>query len=172
MAKHRRTRRSQKGGGMFDWFGSSDPNAPPKKSWSDWWSGTSNTANNFLGNTANDLTQSVGNIGSSIGLTSSNPAPQPISEVQAEVQPQVIEENPQQNQVPIGGRRRRRGRTMKGGKGGLGLTYYASPVSGLKVAQPTTWQHYANGTNQYSTKGGSRRRKGRKSRKIRRLRKH
>lgn len=168
MAKHRRTRRSQKGGGMFDWFGSSDPNAPPKKSWSDWWSGTSNTANNFLGNTANDLTQSVGNIGSSIGLTSSNPAPQPISEVQ----PQVIEENPQQNQVPIGGRRRRRGRTMKGGKGGLGLTYYASPVSGLKVAQPTTWQHYANGTNQYSTKGGSRRRKGRKSRKIRRLRKH
>ena len=153
---------------MFDWFGSSDPNAPPKKSWSDWWSGTSNTANNFLGNTANDLTQSVGNIGSSIGLTSSNPAPQPISEVQ----PQVIEENPQQNQVPIGGRRRRRGRTMKGGKGGLGLTYYASPVSGLKVAQPTTWQHYANGTNQYSTKGGSRRRKGRKSRKIRRLRKH
>ena len=164
MAKHRRTRRIQKGGGIFDWFGSSDPNVP-KKSWGDWWSGTSNTANNFLGNTANNLTQSVGNIGSSIGLTSSNPAPQPISEVQ----PQVIEENPQQNQVPIGGRRRRRGRTMKGGKGGLGLTYYASPVSGSKVAEPTTWQHYANGTNQYSTKGGSRRRKRRKSR---RLRKH
>ena len=68
----------------------------------------------------------------------------------------------------IGGKRKRNVRSMKGGKGGLGLTYYASPVSGLRVAEPTSWQFYANGTNQYSVKGGSRKRRGRKSRRTRR----
>jgi hypothetical protein len=56
----------------------------------------------------------------------------------------------------VGGRRRRghRGRSRKlsrklsGGKGGLGLTYYATPVSGLKVAEPTYW-----------IKGGTKRRR-------------
>ncbi len=45
---------------------------------------------------------------------------------------------------------------MRGGKGGLGLTYYATDVSnsGLQVADPTYW-----------IKGGSRRRKSRKHRK-------
>jgi hypothetical protein len=56
-------------------------------------------------------------------------------------------------------------KTMKGGKGGLGLTYYATPVSGLNVAEPTSWQYYANGTNQYTVKGGSKRRHSCKSRK-------
>jgi hypothetical protein len=64
----------------------------------------------------------------------------------------------------MGGKKRRRSRTMKGGKGGLGLTYYASPVSGIKVAQPTTWINY-------STKGGSRRRRTNK-RKTRRHKKY
>jgi hypothetical protein len=64
---------------------------------------------------------------------------------------------------------------MKGGKDGLGLTYYASPVSGLKVAEPTYWVN--SNTNQ-SIKGGSkskrsdtkRRKSSRKSRKSRRHR--
>jgi len=56
-------------------------------------------------------------------------------------------------------------KTMKGGKGGLGLTYYATPVSGLAVAEPTSWQYYANGTNQYTVKGGSKTRHSCKSRK-------
>jgi hypothetical protein len=56
---------------------------------------------------------------------------------------------------------------MKGGKGGLGLTYYATPVSGLNVAKPTYWI-----PNQ-SIKGGSRRkRKSKKSRKSRKTRRH
>ena len=73
-----------------------------------------------------------------------------------------------------GGKRRKRSRSMKGGKGGLGLTYYATPVSGMKVAEPTSWQFYANGTNQYSVKGGSRKRRGRgrKNRRTRRYIKH
>jgi hypothetical protein len=39
-------------------------------------------------------------------------------------------------------------RRLRGGKGGLGLTYYATPVSGLRVAEPTYW-----------IKGGTRRRR-------------
>ncbi len=70
------------------------------------------------------------------------------------------------------GRRRKRCRSMKGGKGGSNLAYYAAPVSGLKVAEPTTWQYYANGVNQYSVKGGSRKRRSRKSRRTRRHKKH
>ena len=85
-----------------------------------------------------------------------------MPEQQAMPQQQTMQSN------SYGGKRRRHSRTMKGGKGGLGLTYYASPVSGLKVAEPTTWQYYANGTNQYSVKGGSRKRRGKKSRKTRR----
>jgi hypothetical protein len=65
-------------------------------------------------------------------------------------------------------RKRRHSKTKKGGKGGLGLTYYATPVSGANVAQPTTLQFYENGTNQYSISGGSKRRKSRKSCKTRR----
>jgi hypothetical protein len=44
---------------------------------------------------------------------------------------------------------------MKGGK--LSLTYYSTPVSGLKVAEPTTLQYYNQGTNQRSVnfRGGS-----------------
>ena len=67
--------------------------------------------------------------------------------------------------VPVnyGGRRRRRSRTMKGG---LGLTYYATPVSNMKVAEPTSWQFYANGTNQYSVKGGTRKRRHYKQKRL------
>jgi hypothetical protein len=45
---------------------------------------------------------------------------------------------------------------MRGGKGGLGLTYYATPVSGLKVVEPNEWLLYNNGANY---KGGSRKRR-------------
>jgi hypothetical protein len=61
-----------------------------------------------------------------------------------------------------GGKRRHR---MKGGKGDLGLTYYATQVQGSNVAEPT---YMINGNNM---NGGSRRRKGRKTRKMRKSRK-
>ena len=66
---------------------------------------------------------------------------------------------PSQVALPAGGSRRRR--RMRGGKGGLGLGYYASPVQGANVAEPTSW-----------IKGGSRRRKSRKSRRTRRHRRY
>lgn len=36
---------------------------------------------------------------------------------------------------------------LKGGMKGLGLTYYATPVSGLKVAEPTTFLKYGGKKN-------------------------
>jgi hypothetical protein len=47
----------------------------------------------------------------------------------------------------IGGRQKsRRMRKMrKGGSNNLGLSYYATPVYGMKVAQPTYMEHYIGG---------------------------
>jgi hypothetical protein len=80
-------------------------------------------------------------------------------------------------QIVMGGRKRRR--RIRGGQlipmgGGNQDLNYASPISGSKVAEPTTMQYYANGTDQYSTKGGRRRRSRRRtrSRRSRRTRRH
>jgi hypothetical protein len=59
----------------------------------------------------------------------------------------------------MGGKKRRK---MRGGKGGLGLTYYATPVLKSNVVEPNEWLFYNNGTN---FKGGSRKR-GCKTRKC------
>ena len=176
--KNRRTRRSQKGGfSLFNpgtWFNSSKPEDPNKKTVLDstkevLQSGV-NSTENFIGTTATSATNVVsnaaGNVKDSVlGLFSSNDT---LPSTSSTTIPQTT--IPQTNGTS-GGRRRRRAKSMKGGKGGLGLTYYASPVSGLKVAEPTTWQYYANGTNQYSVKGGSRKRRGRKTRRTRRHKK-
>jgi hypothetical protein len=211
MTKHRKTRRSQKGGDWLSpstWFGSSDPYAPKKSIWDSMTGATSsatssvtqgasnlaNQAEGLLGSAASGITSGVGNawestknmMSTDVDLTgstapmnsSSYTAPMSTAPMSTATAPMTNSmnsyQNPQQEQQmsSYGGKRRRRSMTkskiMKGGKGGLGLTYYASPVSGIKVAQPTSWQYYANGTNQYSVKGGSKkRRKGRKSRKSR-----
>lgn len=59
----------------------------------------------------------------------------------------------------FGGRRRRQ---QKAGKGGLGLAYYATPVDGMKVAEPTYWEEYKGGARR--TRGRGRKRTQRKSR--------
>ena len=57
----------------------------------------------------------------------------------------------------FGGRRRRgRSQRQRGGKGGLGLTYYASPVHGMKVAEPTYWEEYKGGRSRRRTQRRSR----------------
>jgi hypothetical protein len=207
MTKHRKTRRSQKGGDWLSpstWFGSSDPYAPKKSLWETMTGATSDTtssvtqgasnlanqAEGLLGSAASGITSSVGNawestksmLSTDVDLTgstapmnsSSYTAPMTNSSTAPMTNSMNSYQNPQQEQQmsSYGGKRRRRtmpkSKIMKGGKDGLGLTYYASPVSGIKVAQPTSWQYYANGTNQYSVKGGSKkRRKGKKSRKSR-----
>lgn len=54
---------------------------------------------------------------------------------------------------PYGGRRR--SNRMRGGIGtsrGLGLTYYATPVDGIQVAQPTYMEYYKGGRRHKSRK--------------------
>ena len=184
MTKHRtsRRRRSQKGG-LFGFFESPDPNAPPKQGWGSWFSGATTEASGALTNATNSVTQGASNVGSSIksildsdlDLTGPTEAPY-VATVPTEAPYKPTEapygptEAPTQSSVynPLGGRRRRK---MKGGKGGLGLTYYATPVSGLNVAKPTYW------IGSKSMNGGSKRRqrkskKSRKSRKSRKTRRH
>lgn len=156
MPKHRKSRklmsRKNQKGGLWGFFeGSSDPNAP-KKSWFDW--GTDSTSSavsgteNFLGSSANAV---------SSGFTSATDYVKNIGSSDVNVSaPQT------NNSVVVGGRRRRR---MRGGKGELGLTYYATPVQNANVAEPTYWIKSEN------MHGGARRRKSRKTRKIRKTRK-
>lgn len=191
MTKHRKTRRSQKGG-LFGFFETPDPYAPKKPSLMESMFGTSTSTgtgtgyqnptqpSSFFGSSSQPQSQSSSFFGSS------NPN-------QSQSSSFFGNSNPNKNQGSFqspagnssygsgsgygyGGKRGKRsmtkgmtkGKTMKGGKGGLGLSYYASPVSDLKVAEPTSWQYYANGTNQYSVTGGSKKRKNRtrKSRKL------
>lgn len=60
----------------------------------------------------------------------------------------------------FGGRRRK----YKGGKGGLGLTYYATPVDGMKVAEPTYWEEYKGGARRSRSQRRGRSRTQKKSR--------
>ena len=182
MTNHIRTkRRSQKGGAIWynpiTWFYSEDPYAPKKSMIDNISEGTKgfvNSAETFVGNTAS----SIGNTASSIGNTTTGA----INSVFGTITGKTGMTNEQtgmtneQTGMTTGGRRERRrryGRTMKGGKGELGLTYYATPVSGLKVVEPTYWIS-AKGTTESYIKGGSRKRRGYKYklRNSRRTRRH
>jgi len=183
MTKHRRTRRrTQKGG--FLGFGESDPNAPTQ-SWGDYFKSLGTSAVEKTKEVGSNIDTGLGNLGTKVGegfnsinpFSSNDTAPATSTTTNLQTtnlqttNPQTTNPQTTSNQVPIstqGGRRRRRARSMKGGNNGSGLVQYAAPVSGLKVAEPTSWQYYVNGTNQYSVKGGSRRRRGRKSRRTRR----
>jgi hypothetical protein len=128
MTKHRKTKRRQRGGGLFDWFSSSSTSSEPgmldktKNMFSGWFSSAPEPApTNY-----------------EPALTNYEPAPEPAPESAP------TNNDANANQYSMGGRRSRR-RKMRGGKGDLGLTYYATPVSGIKVVEPT--------------KGGSRRRR-------------
>ena len=147
MTRHRKTKRRIYRGG--DWFSPSS-----------WFSGSSdkaksvvNSAESSLGNISNSVSNSFSSLSSYNPFSSSStsysapaPAPAPAYSPPASSTTYM----PQS----VGGRHRRghRGRSRKsklrGGKGGLGLTYYATPVSGLKVAEPTYW-----------IKGGTKRRR-------------
>lgn len=172
MTKHRRTKRkSQKGGG---WFDAINPFATSEQttyaatevenpglisnlsdSVSGAASGLVSGTSNLVSGTENMLSSSVekakGAVSSS-GSWFSNLNPFSSGEEVVETQTTVY--NPQQQSY--GGKRRRKSRKMRGGKGELGLTYYATDVSndGLRVVEPTYW-----------IKGGSKRRKTRRHKK-------
>jgi hypothetical protein len=178
MTKNRITKRkSQRGGAWYDPLGlftsSETTYVEPTSSIVDKAKEKVNSLNESIGTaaetTANAVTGAVTNTGQMLTEQFSSTPDTTMS------QTYLPQSQPTQNSyVSQGGKRRRRSRTMKGGRDGLGLTYYATPVSGIKVAQPTTLLYYADGTNQYSVKGGSKRRKTgkRKQKKHRRTRRH
>ena len=158
MTRQRKSRRSQRGAG---WFGPDDPYMQ-KKSWldslSDWWSGPStgsytrpstgifDTAGTNLTNTVNGIASGTTQVFNKMTNPSSYSYSNPNNSNQSYANPTNYN-NPVNNNNLVesyGGKRRSRTlkkRKMKGGKG-LGLTYYATPVSDLKVAEPTTFLKY------------------------------
>jgi hypothetical protein len=194
MTKHRQTRkRNQKGGAWYNplsWGQNQDLNAP-KKSWSEWFSGTSNNviqgADNAVGSAANFISTGAQNTfsrASNLFSSSSNPSStsssistssQPIG--QTESTDTQITSSQSTNSTPpvsefsnsntsvnpsVGGKRKRKiTRRMKGGYK-ENLAYYAAPVHGLNVAVPTYW--ISAKTNPPLSGGSKRRLKKRSSR--------
>lgn len=162
MGKHKQSRkRNQKGGAWYNplsWNQPTDPNVP-RKSWGQWFSGTSNnviqSADNAVGSAANFITTGTQNtFNRATNLFSSTPPsttpiPTPVQPTQLNDNQSFSTESQSTNSTPpvsdysnssMGGKRRRGSRTrrMKGGYKD-NLAYYAAPVQGLKVAAPTYW---------------------------------
>lgn len=158
---------------------------------SNWWSGTSEKAkgllqgtsekakgfiqgaDNLVGDSVNKVSNVVSDSVSAAQNTLNKTIDLPGTSDTTVAPAQVKTDLTGQASLPsmtVGGKRksksRRRCKTMKGGKNSLGLTYYASPVSGLKVAQPTYWIN-SNGTKTTSS-GGSRKKNLKKSHKTKR----
>jgi hypothetical protein len=164
MTKHKRTKRRIQKGGLFD--------SSQSQSWSDWtsglWDKTKEKVSSGTGSIETGLegiSETVSNSASSMGTSMSEGLSNlnPFSSNDSATS-YSSSSNLSTSSFTGGKRKRkysskRRRKTIKGGKGGLGLTYYATPVSGIKVAEPTTWQFYENGVNQYSIKGGSKKRR-------------
>lgn len=150
MTKHKRTkRRIHRGGSWLDpssWFSSSsEPYAP---SVIDKTKQAASSGLNFVESGLENISNSASSYGSSWADSAKSWVP--FSSGSDQPQPSTTYIPGQTTGQTAGKRNRRKTRKYRGGKGGLGLTYYASPVSGLKVAEPTYW-----------IKGGSRRRRRR-----------
>lgn len=131
MAKRRmnRTKKRRQRGGFWP-FTSSEPGATSTSSWTSWFSNKAKETTNSVENTLGNLSSSVSN------TFSSSSEPQTIQQTTSSMP----------MQTSYGGKTKRRHkrnskrtkRRMRGGNK-LGLTYYATPVSGIKMAEPTYW---------------------------------
>ena len=161
--KHKKTNKRTQRGGVWP-FTESDPTAPSLTSQASNWfqskkSGAESSWGSLFGSTPSTSTPTS-------YTSTSTPTSTPTSytpTTPTSYTPTTSPTTSPSTSPAIGGKRRK----MRGGKGGLGLTYYATPVSGLKVVEPNEWLLYNNGANH---KGGSRKRR-RKTRK-RKSRKH
>jgi hypothetical protein len=171
MTKHKRTKRRNQKGGLWP-FSSTDSSVSStgessisSQSWGDRFSGYWNKTKEKVSSGTNSLESGLGDISEKTSSSVSSMGTS-MSEGLGNLNPFSSSDSSISNSSTIiGGKRKnkysskRRRKTIKGGKGGLGLTYYATPVSGIRVAEPTTWQFYENGVNQYSIKGGSKKRR-------------
>jgi hypothetical protein len=151
MARHKRTRtkKRRQRGGFWPFTSSSDSTYQPAStsSWTSWFSSKAKDTTNSLENTLGNLSSSVTNTMSSLTSSSTTPStsdsmtPSQSQSMQSQpTQSQPMQSQPMQSQVMSGtyGGKRRTKRRMKGGDK-LGLTYYATPVSGIKMPEPTYW---------------------------------
>jgi hypothetical protein len=152
--KHRRTKRKSQRGGFLG-FGSSESSGEPGMFSNAMSSVTGATSNIVSGSESylqgmKDKSNSwFSGFSNPFSSSSSSSSSYPASDIPVSPASPTGEEIPVYNpDNTIGGRRRRKSRKMRGGKNNLGLTYYASPVSDAKVAEPTYW-----------IKGGSRKRR-------------
>ncbi len=196
MTKHRRTKKRGQKGGFFGFWESS--NQPSQESWFSWLGfktkEASDKLNTGIGSFASNVTDTAKSGFSSITETANSVNPFSSSDTEnVNMGPTNGVNNTYENSnnnnyensnnnydnnnnnyssmengSMMGGKRRKHCRSIKSKKGGSSLADYAAPVSGLNVAQPTSWQFYANGVNQYSVKGGLRKRRSRKNRRSRR----
>ena len=153
--KSRRTRKRRGQRGGFWPFTSSETvpatSTSTSSSWGDWFSGVSNkakeTTTGLIDGTENALSNATNSI--STGFSSALDSTKSILSTDVSFNSGSSGAvSPSYSQSQVAGKRRRRKTTkmhrkskrkgMRGGKG-LGLTYYATPVSGIKMAQPTTW---------------------------------
>ena len=172
MTKHRKhktnkrsQRRRQRGGGFFDLF------TGAKTDYSAQASAYATEATTGLTSWFNSAKKTVTE---ATGATDTYTAPVTTDTYTAP--PTTSQYNPVETEGPPptqlregqirGGRKHKK--SLKGGKGGLGLAYYATPVSGLKVVEPNEWLFYNNMAN---LKGGSRKRKRKTRRRKTRRRK-
>jgi hypothetical protein len=141
MARHKRTRtkKRRQRGGFWPFTSSSDSTYQPAStsSWTSWLSSKAKDTTNSLENTLGNLSSSVTDTMSSLTSSSTTPS---TSDSLTPSQSQSTQSQPMQSQVMSGtyGGKRRTKRRMKGGDK-LGLTYYATPVSGIKMPEPTYW---------------------------------
>lgn len=183
MTKYRQTRkRKQKGGAWYNplsWGQSQNINGP-KKSWGEWFSGTSNnviqTADNAVGSAANFISTGAQNTYNSASSMFSSGTPsssslttQPMVSSPSTNSTSQVSDNPNLNPNPnpnpnssFGGKRKRRKftRRMKGGYKG-NLAYNAAPIKESNVAYPTYW--VSAKTNQPLIGGSKRRFKKKKN---------
>lgn len=150
MRKHRRTRRKQRGG--FWPFTSSEPSTSytTGSSWGDWFSNlgskAKDTTNNLMSGTETALTNASSSISSGVSSALDKTNSILSTDIPLTGSSSTSNTYSTSSSYQSAGRRRRKktskrrnkSRKMKGGSK-LGLTYYATPVSGIKMASPTTW---------------------------------
>jgi len=106
-------------------------------------------ANNTLGTVKNAATEGFNNVSDMVFGKS--------EQVPGQVPGQSMYQEPVQQGMERGGEKKPwykfwgGKRHMTGGQG-LGLTYYATPVNGLKVAEPTYMEYYTGGRRKRSTR--------------------
>lgn len=137
MTKKTQKRRHKMRGGFWPFTSSTDTTSTGS-SWTDWFS-------NKAKQTTNSVESTLGNISSSVTNMASSAMPSSTSS-NTNMSSTLPSSSSTTTTSVYGGKRRYTKKHRGGNK--LGLTYYATPVSGIKMAEPTYW-----------IKGGKRRRR-------------